>query len=46
MIKARFTEPFLSFVPNTHKLYVSRHWINSVYPAENTHESIEVYILN
>ena len=36
VIKARITEPFLSFVPNTHKLCILRHCINIVFILQKT----------
>ena len=48
--KARFTDPFPSLVPNTHKLYILIHCINiiwyCIYPAEESHYFIDIYILN
>jgi hypothetical protein len=36
-IKARFTEPFLSFVPNTHTLYILRRCIIIVFILQRNH---------
>ena len=36
-IKARFTVPSPSFVSNTHKLYILRHYINIVFILQKNH---------
>ena len=35
--KVRFTEPFPSFAPNTHKLYILIHCINIVFILQKNH---------
>jgi len=35
-LKARFTQPFHSFAPNAHQLYILRHCINIVFALQKS----------
>jgi hypothetical protein len=43
-IKARFTEPFPSFAPNTNKHYILRHCINIVFLQQYNHINRSTYL--
>ena len=44
--KGKVPEPFPSFAPNTHKLYILKHCFNIVFILQKNQINPDIYILN